>query len=178
MSRSRGRRATFQCLWTVHSAPPIWRCTWRRPTGATEPMASDGSPAAIPRHSRRHNATSSTRAKRGWWRSVSFTARTQRATDPLSNSRPARRRRRPDLCSPQTVDDAAYAAFDSSESWVYRWLLDEQERRALQVALQRLHELGGVLSVDRSVVERRRQVHQAPRHDRVHAHDWSLDDAV
>src|SRR5438876_10189706 len=153
MSRSRCRRATFHCLGTVQSASPVWRCTWRRPMGATEPMASDGSPEALTRHSRRQNATSSTRAKRGWWRCVSFTARTQRATDPLSNSRPTRRCRRPDLCSPQIVDDAGYAAFDSAESRVYRWLLDEQERRALQVALQRLHELGGVPSVDHSVVE-------------------------
>ena len=33
-------------------------------------------------------------------------------------------------------------------------LFDEQQRRALQIAAQRLHELGGVLPVDHPMVER------------------------
>ena len=57
-------------------------------------------------------------------------------------------------------------------------LLDEQHRRALEQAAQRLHELGRVHAVDHAVVERRRQVHHLPRHHRAVAHHRPRHDAV
>jgi len=49
----------------------------------------------------------------------------------------------------------------AAASGLHQPLFDEQQRRALQVAAQRLHELRGVLSIDHPVIERRREIHQA-----------------
>src|SRR4029079_14401843 len=67
-------------------------------------------------------------------------------------------------------------AFARPPTWL--GLLDEQRRGCLEESAQRLHEACRAQAVDHAMIERRREVHHAPRNDRAGAHHGPLDGAV